>query len=231
MKNNICNTLKSLVLNNYSLAYSAFLPKYSQLSCQQMDLYLDLIEKNKKNIEMVEKKQKYQDAINYCYNIIKLKQKLYGDNNKSQNDEMIKIAVLYIKLNDYDKALNHLHEILENLDAKEPLMIEIYLKKADIHWKANRIQESIKESKNAYFLQKKIIKETRKENLLREILNILKIAKSIFDITPKNENKNDLKALKRESLDYIKKFKENDEIYDGDFKNQIDNYEFFFQNN
>ena len=29
----------------------------------------------------------------------------------------------------------------------------------------------------------------------------------------------------------MKKFKENDEIYDGDFKNQIDNYEFFFQNN
>ena len=126
---------------NASLLKSTFLPRYSQLSCQQMDLYLELIANNKRNIDLAEKKEKYQDAINYCINIIKVKQKLYGIDNKSQNEEKIKIADLYVKLQEKEKALLTLDDVLAHSNKEAHKLEEIYSRKAEILKSMNRKDE------------------------------------------------------------------------------------------
>ena len=129
---------------NSSMGKSILSSKYSQLSCQQMDLYLDLIENNRKNAEIAEKKEKYQDAINYCINIIKVKKKLYGIDNKSQIAENIKMADLYAKLGDNEKALSILDDALAISNQNDDNLREIFSKKAKILKLMNGFEESVK---------------------------------------------------------------------------------------
>lgn len=120
-----CNKLKSLILKSHF--------EKSQLCCLEMDLYSELIKKNTEIMHNSEKNGKLNEAIRYCENIMKLKQKLHGNGEKysTQYEELIKIGDLFYKLNDFNNAIMYFHKsiLFLNKDNTKSLQ-EVYYKLA-----------------------------------------------------------------------------------------------------
>ena len=181
--------------------------KFSNLSCQQMDLYTDLIQTNLKTIETAEKKGKFNEAISYCLNVYRLKQKLYGVNYGSQFEEFMKISNLYVAMKDNQNALDYLEKALL-FSIKDETFREIYYRKANIFQNMSKFEETIEHYERTYYYSKKLYKEKSKTSEeLNELLKLLEISSKLLENLQHEKNERKIKILALDNMNNLENFK------------------------
>lgn len=204
--------------------------RFSQYCCREMDLFHDLLEKNLEILKKAEEKGKFSEAINYCNNIIKLKQKLNGTKYPTQYEELMKLGSLYYSVKDYENSLHSYENSLSFLKGKENLLVlelEIYQKLANINKEYEKYEESRKYFEIALKTSELISMNSKKSE---DFVKSLEISLQYTQLLTKIQDFPKAHQLSQKTIQNIKDFLNANETQDENLKEKIKGYILLFLN-